>query len=325
LVSLEGGISGEPHAVRSAAVCPGQPWRRGSIDTGRRRRNIGPVKELKGLNAVVTGASRGIGVYIARALAEAGVNLVLAARSAAPLEQLAKELSGQGVQVRAIPLDVGDNAGLESFAARCEAALGPIDALINNAGIEQNGAFVDFSPADIERMVHVDLVAPMLLTQKFLPKMLARQRGHVVNIASLAGKSPTPYNVPYSSAKAGLIAFTHGLRAELRESGVSASVVVPGFVSEAGMFASKKKKHDVREPALVGTSPPEAVARAVLRALREDTLEIIVNPGPMRLMQAVNQLFPEVGGWVVQRMGVGEIFRKVAEGERRNNGGSRVA
>jgi short-subunit dehydrogenase len=279
------------------------------------------VKELKGLNAVLTGASRGIGVYIARALAEAGVNLVLSARTTAPLEELAWELSGKGITVRAIPIDVGDNGSLEAFAARCEAELGPIDVLINNAGIEQNGAFVEFSPADIERMVHVDLVAPMLLTQKFLPKMLARRRGHVVNIASLAGKSATPYNVPYASAKGGLISFTHGLRAELHETGVSASVVVPGFISEAGMFATKKQKHDVREPALAGTSTPDAVARAVLRALRENTLEIIVNPGPMRLMQAVNQLFPEVGGWVVQRMGVGEIFKKVAEGERRNGGG----
>ncbi len=277
------------------------------------------MKELKGLNAVVTGASRGIGVYIARALAEAGVNLVLAARSTAPLEELAWELSARGVGVSALPIDVGQSAGLDAFVSRAEAERGPIDILINNAGIETNGAFADFEPANIERMVQIDLVAPMLLTQKFLPKMLERGRGHIVNIASLAGKSATPYNVPYSAAKGGLIAFTHSLRAELHSRGVSASVVVPGFVSEAGMFATKKKNHDVREPALLGTSRPEAVAQAVLRALREDAVEIIVNPGPMRLMQAMNQLFPEVGGWFVQRMGVGEIFRKVAEGERRRS------
>jgi short-subunit dehydrogenase len=281
------------------------------------------VKDLKGRNAVVTGASRGIGVYIARALAEAGVNLVLAARSTAPLEQLAKELTALGVQVRAIAVDIGDKSSLDGFVRRCEAELGPIDVLVNNAGIESNGAFVDFTPEEIERMVHVDLVAPMLLTRKFLPKMLERQRGHVVNIASLAGKSATPYNVPYSAAKSGLIAFTHSLRAELRESGVSASVVVPGFISDAGMFATKKQRHGVQESSLIGTSKPEAVAAAVVRALGEDTLEIIVNPGPMRLMQAVNQLFPEVGGWVVQRMGIGELFKKVAEGERSRNGGAK--
>ena len=274
------------------------------------------MKELKGLNAVVTGASRGIGVYIARALAEAGVNLVLAARSTEPLEQLARELSGH-VSVRALALDIAETSALGAFVKRAEAELGPIDVLVNNAGIESNGAFAEFAAVDIERMIHVDLLAPMLLSHQFLPGMLARRRGHIVNIASLAGKSATPYNVPYSSAKAGLIAFTHGLRAELHESGVSASVVVPGFISETGMFATKKKNHDVREPALLGTSRPEAVASAVLRVLREDALEIIVSPGPMRLMQAVNQLFPEVGGWVVQRMGIGELFRKVAESERR--------
>jgi short-subunit dehydrogenase len=278
------------------------------------------VKELKNARAVLTGASRGIGVYIARALAAEGVNLVLAARSAQPIQDLAQELTRQGVQALALPLDVGDTAALEGFVARCEAELGPIDILVNNAGVEQNGAFVDFSPADIQRMLHVDLAAPLLLTQKFLARMLERGRGHIVNIASLAGKSATPYNVPYSAAKGGLIAFTHSLRAELRETGVSASVVCPGFVSEVGMYANKKRDHGLQEPAMLGTSSPEQVAAAVVRALREDVLEILVNPGPMRLMQAVNQLFPEVGGWVVNRMGVGEMFRKVAEGERRGEG-----
>jgi len=277
------------------------------------------LKDLKNTRAVLTGASRGIGVYIARALAAEGVNLVLAARSAAPIAELAQELSRNGTQAIALPVDVGDTAALDGFVQRCEAELGPIDILVNNAGIESNGAFVDFSTTDIERMIQVDLVAPVLLTRKFLPQMIARGHGHVVNIASLAGKSATPYNVPYSSAKGGLVAFTHSLRAEIRATGVSASVVCPGFVSEAGMFASKKKNHGLQEPAMLGTSSPEQVASAVVRALREDVLEILVNPGPMRLMQAVNQLFPEVGGWLVNRMGVGEMFRKVAEGERRSN------
>ncbi|HEY6557781.1 MAG TPA: SDR family NAD(P)-dependent oxidoreductase [Polyangiaceae bacterium] len=280
------------------------------------------MKDLKNARAVLTGASRGIGVYIARALAREGVNLVLAARSAAPLAELAQELARQGVQALAMPLDLGDTNALDGFASRCEAELGPIDILINNAGVEQNGAFVDFSPADIESMLHIDLAAPLLLTQKFLARMIERGRGHIVNIASLAGKSATPYNVPYSAAKGGLIAFTHSLRAELRDTGVSASVVCPGFVSEVGMYASKKRNHGLQEPAMLGTSSPEQVASAVVRALREDVLEILVNPGPMRLMQAVNQLFPEVGGWVVNRMGVGEMFRKVAEGERRGGGES---
>lgn len=283
------------------------------------------MKELNGLNAVVTGASRGIGVYIARALAEQGVNLVLAARSAAPTEQLAKELSGRGITVRSLPVDIGQTGTLDEFVTRCEAALGAIDVLVNNAAIESNCGFVDFAASEIERMVHVDLVAPMLLTHKVLPKMLERGRGHIVNIASLAGKSAAPYNVPYSAAKAGLIGFTHSLRAELRETGVSASVVCPGFVSEAGMYATKKKNHDLREPAMLGTSSPEQVASAVVRAIREDVLEILVNPGPMRLMQAVNQLFPEVGGWLVNRLGVGEMFRKVAEGERGQSGGGGAA
>lgn len=283
------------------------------------------MKELKNRNVLLTGASRGIGVYIARALASAGMNLVLVARSAEPIETLARELAATGVKTLALPADVGIEAALTDLVQRAQSEFGTIDVLVNNAALETNAAFVDFKPADLEQMVHVDLVAPMLLVQKVLPGMLERKSGHIVNIASLAGKSATPYNVPYSAAKGGLIAFTHSLRAELRGSGVSASVVCPGFVSEAGMFATKKRLHGLQEPKSLGSSAPEEVAGAVLRAITDDTLEILVNPGPMRLMQAFNQLFPEVGGWVVNRLGVGEMFRKVAAGERRaqsSNGSS---
>ena len=270
------------------------------------------MNKLRGRNAIITGASRGIGQHIARALATEGCNLALAARTVEPIELLIGELAPMGVRCVPIKADVGTAAGRETLLARATQELGPIDVLVNNAALEVNRDYCGFSPADIEEMIQVDLIAPMLLTRATLPSMLERRTGHVINIASLAGKSATPYNTPYSAAKGGLILFTHSLRAELRGTGVSCSVVVPGFISETGMFANK----NVDVPVLVGASPPEKVARAVVRSLKKDTLETIVAPGPLRLLQAFNQMYPETFTWIITRVGAMEPFKKIASSTR---------
>jgi len=278
------------------------------------------MHELRGRNAIVTGASRGIGVHIARALAAEGVNLVLSARTLEPIQLLAQELAGTGVRALAVRADVALAAERAELLQRAELELGAIDVLINNAALEANAAFSDFSIEQIEQMIQVDLVAPMLLTRLLLPSMLERKTGHVVNIASLAGKSATPYNVPYSAAKGGLVLFTHSLRAELRGSGVSTSVIIPGFISETGMFAEKERGAGVQASPLAGTCTPQAVASAVIRALRSDPVEIIVARGPMRLSQAFNQLFPAAFAWFVMRSGIMDPFRKIAAVGKRTDG-----
>jgi short-subunit dehydrogenase len=270
------------------------------------------MEQIRGRNALVTGASRGIGVHIARALAAEGVNLALTARTLPAIEELARELSATGVRCVAIRADLGLASDRVALLQRATAELGAIDILVNNAGLEANAAFADFAPAEIEQMLQVDLIAPVLLTREVLPDMLRRKTGHIVNLSSLAGKSATPYNVPYSVAKGGLILFSHSLRLELRDTGVSCSVIVPGFISEVGMFADKAKEHDVSAPVMAGTSRPEAVARAVVRAIKSDVLEIIVAPGPMRLSQAFNQMFPEAFAWFIDRIGAMEPFKKAA-------------
>ena len=274
------------------------------------------MENLRGRVAIVTGASRGIGVYIARALAAEGMQLVLSARTLEPIEALAAELSANGARVIAIRADVSKAEDRSMLLQRTAAELGPIDVLVNNAALEANENFVAFSRALIEQMVQVDLIAPMLLTHELLPSLLERKTGHIINIASLAGKSATPYNVPYSAAKGGLVLFSHSLRAELRGTGVGCSVIVPGFISETGMYAEKEREHGVSVTPLVGTSKPESVGRAVVRALKKDGLEEIVAPGPMRLLQAFNQVFPETFAWLVTRVGAMEPFRKVAESTR---------
>jgi short-subunit dehydrogenase len=261
------------------------------------------MKELKGRNAMVTGASRGIGVHIARALAREGVNLVLVARSADAIEQLSREFGASGVRAVAIPADLGDVAGLDALLSRAEADLGPIDVLVNNAGIDAMRSYPEESDADIEQMLRIDLLSPMMLTRRAVSRMLARgARGHVVNVASLAGKTAAPYMVSYASAKAGLVNFSLSLRDELRDRGIGVSVICPGFISEEGMFAQRAETTGARVSPLLGTSRPEQVAAAVVSALRENRAEVIVNPGPVRLMQILNQFSPDAMAFVQRHL-----------------------
>lgn len=272
--------------------------------------------ELRGKNVVLTGASRGIGPVIARSLADAGAKLALVARDAAALEDVARAVDGV-----ALPADLRDFEGYGALVARATAALGSIDVLVNNAALDVQTHFVDTTRAQIEELLGVDLVAPMLLTKAVLPGMLARKSGHVVNIASLAGKSGTAYNALYSAAKGGLIAFSHSLRAELDGQGVGVSVVSPGFIRDQGMFASKSARLDNLMPSkLIGTSTPLQVARAVRTAIERDRSELIVNPGPMRLMLALNQFMPTLMPRMTKRLGMNELFAaavKLTDGSAR--------
>lgn len=269
------------------------------------------METLRGRNALLTGASRGIGVHIARALAAEGVNLALVARSREPIERLAGELAGRGIQATALACDL-ESADSARLVADVEQRLGTLDILVNNAALDLVGAYVTQDDASLERVLRLDLLQPMQLARAALPGMLARRCGHIVNIASLAGKNAAPYNVSYGAAKGGLIAFSHSLRAELHDSGVGVSVVCPGFIAEEGMFADMSRPHGVKVSPLIGTSRPEQVARAVVRAIAKDRAEILVNPGPIRLVQVFNQLAPDVMARIQDRMGVARIFRTMS-------------
>jgi uncharacterized protein len=255
--------------------------------------------ELRGKNVLLTGASRGIGPVIAQVLAEAGARLVLVARNAEALERVAASVGGV-----AVPADLRSH-DYDGLVAR----VGPIDVLVNNAALDVQTHYVETTNAQISELLNVDLVAPMLLTKAVLPGMLARKSGQIVNIASLAGKSGTAFNALYSAAKGGLIAFSHSLRAELDGQGVGVSVVSPGFITEQGMFATKSAMMDNVMPSkLIGTSTPLQVAQAVRTAIEQNRSEIIVNPGPMRLLLALNQFMPTLMPSLTKRLGMNDLF-----------------
>jgi short-subunit dehydrogenase len=266
------------------------------------------MRELSGRTAIVTGASHGLGIYIARALAGEGMHLVIAARRAAALEALAAELRQSGTHALAVPTDVQDRGALERLVRAAERDFGAVDVLVNNAGVFQPKTFHFYDPEELEHVVRVNLIAPLLLTALVLPGMLARGRGHIVNLGSLAGKAPPSHSEPYAATKAALIALAASLRASYRRHGVSASAIAPGFVRDAGMYQDAREATHVSAPAWLGTSSPQAVARAVVRAITHDLPQVIVNPGPIRFLLAFREIVPRLADVIVP-----DTFQRAAE------------
>src|SRR5437773_3451476 len=262
--------------------------------------------------ALVTGASRGIGPVIARELAAAGYRLVLSSRSTSDMEQVARELRGAGSDVVAIPADLTRPEDRELLAKAAEAAFGRIDVLVNNAGGDPQREFDAMSWPQNEAIIALNALAPIHLTHLLLPGMIARGRGHIVNISSIAGRVSFPFTEAYAAAKDGLIGFTRVLRNDYRARGVSASVVILGAIRDAGQGDRTAKEVGLKLPS-AGTSPAGAVGRAVLTAILTDKAETVVLPGPGRLLKAVMDLFPGLGPAMNRAAGANDTMRTVIE------------
>lgn len=273
------------------------------------------MKLVAGQTVLLTGASGGLGTFMTHAFAERGVKLALVAHPGVDLEGLRNVVEKRGCHAVAYTLDLRDPAQRRWAVEQTRKELGPIDVLVNNAGVEFTSIYHELSEANICEVLNVNLEAPMILSWLVLPEMLKRKQGHIVNISSLAGKSGPAFQEPYAASKAALVAFTMSLRATYRGSGVSASVVTPGFV-EAGIYADLKERAGCAAPALMGTSKPETVARAVIRSIESDRPEIIVNPLPVRPLLAFMALFPRTGEWISDRTGANEFFQKVVEAQK---------
>jgi len=269
------------------------------------------VEHLTGRTALVTGASRGLGTHIARHLAREGMNLVLCGRREDALESVAHELRGLGVKVSAVPADLGEESAVDSLAERGESLAGRIDVLVNNAGIELASPFTSCTREELTEIVTVNLMAPMLLTQRLLPAMLARGEGHVVFISSGAGKLGPAYQEPYAASKAGLIALTQSLRAEYRDAPVGFSVLCPGFTAGDGMY-QRMMEEGFRSNRMLGETTTERVARQVVRAIRRDLPEVHETGTAVRPIFALNELAPSLVERIAARTGITELYRRVS-------------
>lgn len=213
---------------------------------------------LHNQTAIVTGASRGIGRAIARALAEEGCRVVLIARSGDQLNNLHHELSQRGYTTLPIAADITDDDAIEQIVRSTLDWTGAIDILVNNAGIGIFKPAVDLSPEEFDAMWRLNMRAPVVLTRAVLPHMIGAQRGAIVNIASLAGKNSFAGGTGYAATKWALRGWASSLMLEVRQYNIRVITVCPGSVDTSFSAQSKHGDH---------ITQPEDVAAAVVFAL----------------------------------------------------------
>lgn len=232
---------------------------------------------LSARGAVVTGGGSGIGAAVARALAEAGAAVVVAARNTRRIEGVAARLSDSGYRSWAIACDVADVESVVRLAEAARERMGRVDILVNSAGVAFSAPLHNLAPADWNRVLAVNATGTFLCTQAFLPEMAERKWGRVVNLASTAGLRGGRYIAAYAASKHAVVGFTRSVAEEIAAKGVTINAVCPGFVdtpmTDASLDrivrATGKARHEVLER-ILDTTPqrrliqPEEVAHAVL-------------------------------------------------------------
>jgi uncharacterized protein len=246
-----------------------------------------PDLHAAGPRALVTGASSGIGEAFARALAARGRRLVIVARRGDRLARLARELGGDAAAL-AIPLDLARPAAEDELAARVSDAGIDVDLLVNNAGVGHTGHFHEEPPDRLLGMVDLNVRSVVALTRRFLPAMVERRGGAIVNVVSMSAFQPVPYLATYAATKAFVLSLTESLAIELEGTGVKVQALCPGNIpTEFQQVAGTERVAFTRTPSM----PATAVAEASLRAL--DRGQVIVIPGSRdRLMVSLQRFTP---------------------------------
>jgi short-subunit dehydrogenase len=248
-------------------------------------------QRFDGVTVLITGASLGVGAACARAFAERGANLVLIARRREPLERIAGEIE-RPERVMVAPLDVSDHAAFQSLLEEILARFGSIDILVNNAGFHRRGPFEQVSPEDLGRMVDVNLKAPVVLTRLCLPHLKQSQRAAVINVASLAGRTPVPGSATYSATKFGLRALGLALAEEMRESGIKFASVSPGPIDTGFIMDDIDEVTDLTFSQPISTA--EEVAEAVVALVDNRRLDQPM-PAISGYLTTLSYLLPSLG------------------------------
>jgi short-subunit dehydrogenase len=271
----------------------------------RSRRAAGSRLQLAGATALVTGATGGLGSAIASALRACGAELIVSGRRAAELESLAVSLNG-----RAVVADLTAREELERLGALALEA--GVDVLVANAALPASGLLSDLTVAEIDRMLEVNLRAPIMLAHALAPAMVARGRGHLVFLSSLSAKAASPASSIYSATKFGLRGFALGLRQDLAPHGVGVSLVSPGFIRDAGMFADT----GVKLPPGTGTRTSADVGAAVIRVIETDRAELGVAPASLRAGAAFASLAPQLAASASRLAGSERVSAELAQRQR---------
>jgi short-subunit dehydrogenase len=254
---------------------------------------------FRGKAVLITGGSRGLGLVLARRLARAHAKIAIVARDEEELARAKEDLQKLGATAVTLQLDVTKKAEAEEAVARAAAELGPIDVLINNAGVIQTGPMELMTDADYEEAMNTHFWAPLHMTNAVLPSMKERGRGRIVNISSIGGKVPVPHLLPYAASKFALTGLSEGMRAELLKDGIVVTTVCPGLMrtgSPLNAFFKGKHRAEYAWFSLMDSLPissvsAESAARQILRACRRGKAELIISP-QAKLAARMHGLFP---------------------------------
>lgn len=261
--------------------------------------------DLNAKRVLLTGASGGIGLAVAKALHARGATVVATARRAEVLEALRAEL---GDRIEPLQADLADRDELAALPGRA----GIVDVLVANAAVPASGPLLGFTPDELDRALDVNLRAPIHLAHGLAPGMVQQGSGHLVFVSSLSGKVASPGSSLYSATKFGMRGMALGLREDLEGTGVGVSTVFPGFISQAGMF------HDsgAKLPSYVGTRTPEQVAEALARGIEKGRLEVDVAPFSLRAGALAAGAAPAAMAALQRRLGGGDVSEQLARGQR---------
>ena len=273
---------------------------------------------LPGRVVLVTGGSRGLGLVLARELVACGARVAICARDADELDRARADLAGRGGEVLAVTCDITDPAQVDRLVARVCDQLGPIEMLVNNAGVIQVGPMKLMTIGDYEEAMATHFWGPLHLMMATLPGMLERGEGRIVNIASIGGKVAVPHLLPYTASKFALVGLSEGMRAELAKDNVYVTTVVPGLMRTGGPVNALFKGQHRAEYAwfAIGDSlhftsiAAERAAHQILEAARRGRPEIILSPQAklvtwlyglapglaQRALALVDRLLPRPGG-----------------------------
>ncbi|MBV9047045.1 MAG: SDR family NAD(P)-dependent oxidoreductase [Solirubrobacterales bacterium] len=256
-------------------------------------------------NVLITGATGGLGHAIARAFAARGATLILTGRRADVLDELVAQVGG-----RALPCDLADRGALDRLIEDVREM--QVDVLVANAGLPGTGLLTALPQQKIDRLLEVNLRAPIALARALSPGMMERRAGHMVFMSSLSGKAASAASSLYAATKFGLRGFALSIREDLRLYGVGVSVVLPGFIRDAGMFADA----NIKLPPGVGTRTSQDVANAVISAVEHNRAEVEVAPAAMRIGATVAGAAPALAATGQRLLGGRKIASELASSQR---------
>jgi short-subunit dehydrogenase len=276
---------------------------------------------LEGKIALVTGGSRGLGLVLARDLGLKGMRIVICARDEEELERARATLAAEGIQATALPGDVADEECMAGLIADVEENVGPIDVLVNNAGIMQVGPAETMRPDDYRRAMDVMFWGALYTSEAVLPRMRARRRGTIVNVTSIGAAVGIPHLAPYVAAKFALRGWSEALSAESSRHGVTVVTVVPGFMRTGSFGHALVKGKRYSEASLFAlaaslpllTSSAERAGRRIVRAIEHGERFVVIG-APAKLLRVAHALFPAA---IVRGFGVvNRLLPRADEGER---------